>query len=68
MNENSTDLLDLIRFRQRSSRLQVENLGDAVVGENVVTSLNSFRESMADQKCAEIVESDVRIGGTFKYP
>jgi hypothetical protein len=61
LNQNSPYLFYLIGLRHGVSRLEIENLGDAVTRENVVTSTDSLGESQAEKKIAEFVEADVRI-------
>jgi hypothetical protein len=41
--------------------LQIENLGDAVTGENVATFLDSLGESKPGKESTEIAEANVRI-------
>ena len=60
-------MLDLIGLRQRVSRLKIEDLGDIVASENVVTSFDPLVESKPGEKRAEFAEPDVRIRGFLEY-
>lgn len=60
-------MFDLIWFRHGVSRLEVENLGDAVTGENVVTSFDPLGESQPGKEAAEFAEADVRIRGPLQH-
>jgi hypothetical protein len=54
-------LLDLIGLRQRASRLEIEDFGNAHAGENVVASFDSRSKSQPGKKGAEFPETNVRI-------
>jgi hypothetical protein len=67
LNEDSSYLFDLIRFRHGVPRLEVENLGNTFAGENVVAPIDSLGEAKLRKPSAELAEADVRIGGAPQY-
>jgi hypothetical protein len=67
LNEDSSYLFDLIRFRHGVPRLEVENLDNTLAGENVVAPINSLGEAKLRKQRAKIAETDVRIRGTSQY-
>jgi hypothetical protein len=66
-NQDAANLLDLLRFRQGSSRLEIENLNHTITGENMVASSEALSESKAAEQIAQLAEPDVRIGGTAQH-
>ena len=67
MNQRSANLFDLVRFRHRALRLQVENLVNTCSCEDMVAALDSLREAEPPEKRAEVVESDAGIRGAPQY-
>jgi len=57
-----SDLLDLIRLGHRSFGPEVQNLLDAVAGEDMMVTSYSLIESKVQQKLNKIGEADIRIG------
>jgi hypothetical protein len=60
LHKQATDLLDLIRLRVASPRLQVQNLHHAV--------LDALINSQATEQVPQVIEGDVGVGTTAHDP
>lgn len=61
LQHDLTDLFDLIRLRQGTFRLEVENLLNTVLGEDVMITSCSFGKTEMQQEGNKIGKSDVGI-------
>lgn len=59
--EQVAHLLHLVNFRLSADRLQINDFGDSVAREDVVTSANSLTEAHATKHGAHVIESHIRI-------
>ena len=55
-NDDIANLLDLIRLRRRTARLQTQDFINAGLAEDVMVPANSFREALAGQQCPQVLE------------
>jgi hypothetical protein len=60
-HDNPADLLDLIRLGLATSGLEIQDLGHAVSGEDMMVTANPLGEAQMDQQRAEVIEADVRV-------
>ncbi len=56
-------MLHLVRLHERVLWLKIENLGNCLVREDVMTALDSLREAKTQEKSAQFGEANVRIRG-----
>ncbi len=63
LQNNSSHLPDLIRFRLVPVALEVDPFVDSRFAEKVVASANAPLEAQSFQQCAELLEADIRVGG-----
>jgi hypothetical protein len=66
-NEHLANLLDLIRFGKGSSRLEVEDLVDAVAGEDVMASSYALDESDPQKGATQIAKSNICVGAASQH-
>jgi hypothetical protein len=52
LQDNISNLFDLIRFRFSAPRLQIQNFGNAIVAEDVVISADPFFETESFEDAA----------------
>jgi hypothetical protein len=52
----------LLRFGAGTLRLQIQNLDNAVAGENMMTSSHAFLKPQIAKQTAQLVESNVGVG------
>jgi len=52
----------LIRFGAGTLRLEIQNLDNAVTGENMMTSTHAFMKPQIAKQTAQFVESNVGVG------
>jgi hypothetical protein len=57
-------LFDLISFRLRAQRLQIQDFLSALSTEDVVTATNPFVEAQMSQQPAQTVERNVSVGSS----
>jgi len=61
LDEDFAHLLHLVGLREGVLWLKIENPGNTLMGEDVVTALDSFREPNPQKKTTKIPEADVGI-------
>jgi hypothetical protein len=59
--DHTADLFDLIGFRLRAQRLQIQDFLSALSAKNVMTSTNPFIEAQMPQQPAQTVERNVSV-------
>ena len=62
------NLPDLVRFRLCTSWLQIEDLFDAISGEDVMTASNSLLKAEPSEQITQIAEANVGVGRAAQYP
>jgi hypothetical protein len=62
LQHNSSHLLDLIRFRLRPLRLQVQDFFNTCPGKDVVITANPLVKPQAAKQLAQLGERDIGIG------
>jgi hypothetical protein len=66
VNNNFPHLLHLVWFRERATRLKVEDLGNIRPGEDVVTASCAQGEAQAKQESLEISETNIAVRRSMK--